>query len=144
MSDKNDTDHVLPGPDSLRVQLSELNIRGRWYSSQLWQLPFAYFGVSGLVVGQALTRNTTYLPVILIAVAIFGFFVIWHMIGILDGQKRSVDNIQSIEKSLHLPVTALWKLYYVLPLIIAVLFGVLAYLGFGLFLIRCLGCECIK
>lgn len=37
--------------DSLRVQLEQLNERSCWYSSQLWQAPFAFFGITAIVIG---------------------------------------------------------------------------------------------
>jgi len=37
--------------ESLRVQLEQLNERGRHYATVLWQVPFAYLGLAGLFVG---------------------------------------------------------------------------------------------
>jgi hypothetical protein len=35
---------ISPTQEALREQLKELNNRSRWYSGQLWYIPFAYFG----------------------------------------------------------------------------------------------------
>jgi hypothetical protein len=41
-----------PTNDTLRVQLVELNNRGRQYGGQIWQVPFAYVGIVGVVLAR--------------------------------------------------------------------------------------------
>ncbi len=123
--------------DSLRVQLSELNNRSRWYTARLWHIPFAYFGILGVTVAQFMAEGRSYLPYVLILFGLFGCFVLWHMWEIWDGEKRAVEELQITEGLLELPQTAQYKKNYVLSLFIALLLGVLACLGFGLYLLKC-------
>ncbi|MEW8385338.1 MAG: hypothetical protein AB2704_26055 [Candidatus Thiodiazotropha taylori] len=95
--------------EALRVQLTELNNRGRWYSSQLWQVPFAYLGITGLLLSQIKLAETQTFILIVVSVAFLGAFVIAHMNGIADGEKRAVKDLQNTETSLGIPQTALYR-----------------------------------
>lgn len=77
-------------PESLRVQLSELNNRSRWYTAQLWHIPFAYLGVLIIAIGQVVDKKPLYLPHVLLLGAFFGVCVLCNMWGLLDGIKRAV------------------------------------------------------
>ena len=46
-------------PNTLRQQLQVLNERSRWYSAELWQIPFAYLGLTALVIAQIATNEKT-------------------------------------------------------------------------------------
>src|SRR5579859_6918229 len=78
--------------DSLRLQLTELNNRSPWYASQLWQVPFAYLGLTGAAIIAGLDKSTKYLPSIFIACSIFGLCVAIHVHGVTDGIKRAVKH----------------------------------------------------
>ena len=54
---------AMPDPESLRAQLTELNIRSRTYTTQIWQVPFAYLGILSIAVVQAAGK----LPSLLLA-----------------------------------------------------------------------------
>ncbi len=41
-----------------RIQLTELNNRSRWYSAQLWQLPFTYLAVTAIAISNLESQNT--------------------------------------------------------------------------------------
>lgn len=102
--------------ESLRIQLVELNNRARWYSSQLWQIPFLYFGVCSVLLG-AITEGDlmTYFFTTLF-VAFIGPFIIWHMHGISNGEMRAVLNLETTEKALGLPNTVQYRKNYTHPL----------------------------
>jgi len=102
-----------PSIDVLKEQLKELNTRSRWYASQLWYIPFAYFGIVALVLGN-LTKTEIeqlHLSLGLFACGFVGVFVIWHMFNIQDGEHRAIRNIQKVEDHLHLERTAELKSY---------------------------------
>jgi len=107
--------------DSLRVQLTELNNRARWYSSQLWQVPFAYLGVTGVLLSQMGCKSPTNWLLMSTAIAILGVFVIVHMNGIADGERRAVENLQAAEGALDIPPTALYKPNYARPFYVLVI-----------------------
>lgn len=110
---KIDNDDVLL---SLRVQLTELNNRSRWYSSQLWQLPFAYLGVTGLLFGGVAGGGLFEWLILCLVVFLSGPFVIEHMANIADGERRAVKNLIAVEEKLGLPNTAQYKESYTTPL----------------------------
>lgn len=95
-----------PSEATLRVQLQELNQRSRWYTSRLWQIPFAYIGIAS-TYWWASNSSSSYinkgLPIFMIALGI----IVWDHINDL-GEKisRAVDNIQRVEGELQLEVTA--------------------------------------
>ncbi|AUM14703.1 hypothetical protein [Ketobacter alkanivorans] len=101
---------------SLRVQLTELNNRSRWYSSQLWQLPFAYLGVTGLLFGGVAGGELFEWLILCLVVFLSGPFVIEHMSNIADGERRAVKNLIAVEDKLGIPNTAQYKECYTTPL----------------------------
>ena len=97
-----------PEPESLRTELTELNVRARTYTSQIWQVPFAYLGILGVVVVQAADKAPRLLPVLLVLLvsgALVGVAVIFHVAAMLDGSRRAVENIRKVEKALNLEET---------------------------------------
>jgi hypothetical protein len=118
---------IAPDKDSLQRQLTELNSRARWYSSQLWQVPFAYLGLSGLTIANAAGKTLLYMPFIFWTCAVFGLLVFIHTVGMRDGERRAVKNLQRTEEALHLSQTAQYKPSYVVPLQIAIILAVLIY-----------------
>jgi len=115
---------IKPDEESLRVQLSELNNRSRWYSAQSWHIPFAYFGILLITASQIHDKAPCLLPFFLIFMGIFGILVLWHMCGIINGAERAVKNLKNTEKLLNLPETAQLRRGYVIPLFIALIIGV--------------------
>jgi len=120
-------DPTLPTPGALERQLSELNNRSRWYASQRWQVPFAYITITALAVANSGAKPSIRLTCVLWASAIFGVCVILHWFAMLDGLSRAVRNLQSIERSLSLDVTARVKPSYVLLLAVALVLATVSY-----------------
>lgn len=86
--------------------MTELNNRSRWYSSELWQIPFAYLGVTGVVIAQLAEKANDYLGIGFAASAAFGVFVIIHTFRIRASEQRAITHLQETEAALHLPITA--------------------------------------
>jgi hypothetical protein len=122
-----------PEPESLRVQLTELNNRSRWYSAELWQIPFAYLGLTGLIIVQIADKTPRHLGLAFITAAVFGVFVIIHMFKIRKHEIRAVEDLQETEAKLNLKPTAKsssgLKVFQ-----IAVLLAVIAFAFTGLYL----------
>jgi hypothetical protein len=129
----------------LLALLSEFNNRSRWYSSRIWQIPFAYFGISGILYGLMLKTNTVsiFLSCFFIILGIIGLFVFLHMVGLMNGERRAVSNLQKVEKNLfenvlknnpNLQPARYVPYLYVFPLALIVLMTFLfnLYLGFSL------------
>ena len=113
-------------PESLRTQLVELNNRSRAYTAQLWQLPLAYLAAAALVVAGV---KESALPVGLLSVGLAGLLVLWHLVAIDDGRRRSVRHLQRLEQELSLTQTAEDRPGYFLPLHLMVLLGSLVPIG---------------
>jgi len=107
--------------NALLVQLTELNNRARWYSSQLWQVPFAYLGVTGVLLSQMGGASPENWLLMVAVIAIFRVFIGVHMNGIADGEKRAVLNLQATEEALMIPPTALYKPNYARPFYVLVI-----------------------
>ena len=91
--------------NALLVQLAELNNRSRWYSSQLWQVPFAYLGIAGVVLAQLSDKPKAVFASGLFLAAIFGCLVYRHMSDMQDGVARAVVHLIKLEETLHLEPT---------------------------------------
>ncbi len=92
---------------SLDQQLIQINERVRMHAQRLWQLPFAYLGVLGLLI-QGFTNATSPRRVQIIAgcFTLIGVFVGWAMGGAVEGIYRGVRALARVEQLLKLPPTA--------------------------------------
>ena len=129
-----------PETETLRVQLVELNNRARWYSSQLWQLPFAFLGITGVSIATFIDKESLFLALALFACSIFGLCICIHMRGILDGEKRAVKDLQDIENLLKLPKRAKFK-KYAKPLWVTVFLFTIFYFIFSFVVLISILCK---
>ena len=111
----------------LCTQLNELNARSRWYSSQGWHVPYAYIGVSSILVGTIADKMPTLLPWASLFASIFGILTLMHMCKIRKGTKRAVNCLQKVEEELKLEITAQLS-PNVSHLVIIIVLGMIAYL----------------
>ena len=112
--------------ESLRVQLTELNNRSRAYTAQIWQVPFAYVGIVGVVLAQLADKDPRVKAVAMAAAAAFGVPVLIHLTSLANGCRRAVENIRAVERKLYLTETAQYRpAWYIAPLIGSVILTVL-------------------
>jgi hypothetical protein len=122
-------DAILPERRSaLERQLTELNGRGRWYSGQLWQVPFAYLTITGVAIGGTADKVAVRQSFVLCSCAVFGICVFIHLCGMIDGQARAVRSIQAVEALLKLEQTAKLRYWYAVPLVAAVALATVVYI----------------
>jgi hypothetical protein len=131
-----------PTCDILKEQFKELNSRSRWYSGQLWYIPFAYFGLVSLTLGNVVAREPKFIGAALLFCGIVGILVFWHMLGIKDGEKRAVENLQAVEIKLGLDKTVEYK-GYTLAFFIGVFVVLMACLLGGI-LFLCSSLRCVN
>lgn len=123
----------IPAEESLRVQFSELNIRSRWYSSQLWQLPLAYLTLTGAGAVSIDTRDARELAIAFIGFAALGILLSVHLIGMRDGEARAIRALRDVEDSLKLKPTVQYRPgTYVVPLQAAVVLATVLWALIGL------------
>lgn len=132
MNEKNEA--VKPNRNSLRTQLTELNSRSRWYTSRLWQVPFAYLAITGVALSGLADKSPKLLTIALFAAVVFGLLVVIHCGAMLRGVQRAVDNIREVEQKLGLDETAQYNPCYVYPLFGMVIFAIILYLIGGIYL----------
>lgn len=94
--------------EDLRAQYVELNTRSRWYASQAWQVPFAYIGLSALLLAP-FVKDHLYLGITLILAALLGILVVIHLFGIFERIKATVNGMNTLEESLGLPSRSEYK-----------------------------------
>jgi hypothetical protein len=117
--------------DSLRAQLSETNARARFYATQIWQVPFAYIAVCGVIAGVGDARDPLWLAAVSRVCGAIGIPLVVYVLGLWYADLKAVDSILAVEKTLGLEVTVKHRWYTTWPIMI-VLFGVvLALLHFG-------------
>jgi uncharacterized integral membrane protein len=108
--------------EELIAQLHELNDRSRMYNSQIWQVPFAYFGLTILVITTIMNNTNTYTFVFsLIFELSLGVAVIIHMLGLQDGINRAVSNVKKVESKMGLENTVKYSKQTWWPLFIMVI-----------------------
>jgi hypothetical protein len=116
-----ESSEVVLESESLRVQLAELNARSRAYTAQVWQIPFAYLGIVGVVLAQVADKPAIVVMIALFSAAAFGLFVLIHLIAMTHGIRRAVENIVKVEGQLGLPATAQYRFWsYIMPLAMVV------------------------
>lgn len=92
---------------TLLTQLTELNSRSRMYSVELWQIPFAFFGVTGIGITHIAARVPEFLPHAFALSSVFGVFVIVHMRKIRVLEQKAVSKLRQIEQELGLKQRAI-------------------------------------
>jgi hypothetical protein len=123
--------------DALRTQLTELNSRSRWYTSQLWQVPFAYLAITGVGLAGLANKSHTIFAIALIAAAVFGGCALMHLVGMLDGVRRAVKNLKKVEKKLELDPTVKYRSFYEWPLLLVLILAIALYFSGGIYLLLC-------
>ncbi len=125
--------------ESLRVQLAELNTRARTYTSRMWQVPFAYVGIIGVVFAEVADKEQEIFAIALGIGMVFGILVLVHLTSLMDGVRRAVDNIRKVERALSLEQTAEYRpWWYISPLIGLVISAILfCAVGAGQYYFQC-------
>lgn len=124
-------DITAPTQDALIGQLTQLNERASWYSTQLWALPLAYLGGVSVAVGTvAKDARDLFGPTLLLS-GICGLLILAHLRGVADGEKRAVENLGRIERDLKLLETVQYKPGYTKPLVLSVTVAALVLLASG-------------
>jgi hypothetical protein len=107
------------------VQLTELNNRDCHYTSQSWQVPFAYVSIVGVVLAQVADKKAEVVFIASACGAAFGLFVLIHLTSLANGIGRAVTNICGVERALQLDQTAEYRPeWYIGPLILSVILTV--------------------
>ena len=112
--------------ETLRAQLTELNQRSHWYSAQLWQLPFAYLGITGVALASLDSATPRKYAITCFAAGVLGLLVFIHMVAVRRLEKRAIGKLSDVEKELGL-APAEDSIVDVYPMIMATFLGMVFY-----------------
>lgn len=115
---------------TLRAQLAELNQRSHWYSAQLWQLPFAYLGITGVALASLDNASERKYAVTCFAAGVLGLLVFIHMLAVRRLERRAIGKLSDVEKELGL-APAEDGTGDVYPMILATFLGMAFYFALG-------------
>jgi hypothetical protein len=121
--------------ETLRAQLAELNQRSHWYSAQLWQLPFAYLGITGVALASLDSAIPRKYAITCFAAGVLGLLVLIHMFAVRRLEKRAIAKLSDVEKELGL-APAEDSVVDVYPMIIATFLGMAFYFALGVHFFR--------
>ena len=126
------TDHRQ---ETLRAQLAELNQRSHWYSAQLWQLPFAYLGITGVALASLDSATPRKYAITCFAAGVLGLLVLIHMVAVRRLEKRAIAKLCDVEKELGL-APAEDSVVDVYPMMLATFLGMAFYFALGVHFLR--------
>lgn len=130
-----------PSDAALIEQLSQLNQRARWYSTQLWALPLTYIGGAGALIGNFTKEAPLYCGLALTATGLIGIAILGHLDGISDGEARAVENLAKTEEQLNLFNTVKYAPKYTTPLKLSVRATTILLLAAGFITLGSASCE---
>jgi hypothetical protein len=114
------TDPHKVNDESLRAQLIQLNERSRWYSSQAWQIPFAFLSLVVIAVETTMDKSRITGGSVFLVLFFIGLFVIWHMISVAKGAERAVVSLKKIERELFFQQTTVKQTHTWLPFFVSI------------------------
>lgn len=110
--------------ENRRTQLSELNSRARTYASQLWQVPFGYLALVGVLLTQLNSQSSLLTPVFISAL---GTSVLAHMGFVVYFHNNTVQKIIKLEATMGLnKATSIGPGGTVAPFMALVFLGILS------------------
>jgi hypothetical protein len=81
-----------------KTQYEQLNQRARWYSTQLWLVPFTYFGLIGVGFEKINAFKETYLKSTgLLLMAFFSLAIFVHVSSVKYYERKAVKAMKDLE-----------------------------------------------
>lgn len=84
--------------DKWTTQYEQMNMRSRWYGSQLWYVPFAYVAILGYGLQKMPALSGWQSNLLNFGLAIFSFGVFVHVVSLKYGERRAVRRMQQLEE----------------------------------------------
>jgi len=81
------------------TKYKQLNERARWYSSQLWYIPFAYVGLIGIGIEKTLALISPFRSIAFIFLGIFSLSVYVHVTALKYYERRAVGSMRQMENN---------------------------------------------
>ncbi|HEX5714657.1 MAG TPA: hypothetical protein VF179_00760 [Thermoanaerobaculia bacterium] len=119
-----------PQPESLRTQLEILQTRIGVHGGRLWQLPLTYLGVLVVSLSQFDRQDPVFAPwFVFSSLTIFGVLLLWCMYGAFEGYKRTVKDMNDVERKLALVETTKNRVSHYAPYFGILVLGILFTVG---------------
>ena len=118
------------------TKYEQLNLRSRWYSSQLWYIPFAYVGIVGIGLGKILTLPYPLNSLGLILLGIFSISVFVHVSAIKFYERRAVRSMQEMEDKLISGGGSPWYLSFAWYIKLMICLASYFFIAYGVHLVR--------
>jgi hypothetical protein len=83
--------------DNWGNKYDQLNQRSRWYSSQLWYVPFAYIGLVGLGLEKIDKLQPPLDSLAYLTLALFSVGVFVHIKSLKYYERRAVESLRELE-----------------------------------------------
>lgn len=110
----------------------ELNQRSRWYSSQLWYVPFAYIGIIGLGIEKLEKLDNLPFPLGNLAYLMMAFFslaVFVHVCSLKFYERRAVLEMQKLENPVVSGGASKWYMSFASYMKLMLVVGSYAFAG---------------
>lgn len=118
------------------TKYEQLNQRSRWYSSQLWYIPFAYVGIVGIGLEKILELSYPLNSLGLILLGIFSISVFVHVSAIKFYERRAVRSMQEIEDKPISSGGSPWYLSFAWYIRLMICIASYFFIAYGVFLVE--------
>lgn len=88
-------------PKHIITKYEQLNLRSRWYSSQLWYVPFAYVAIAGLFLKEIANLSDEVKSFGYLFFSAFSLAVYVHVLSLKYHERRAVAKMQDIEREIY-------------------------------------------
>lgn len=78
----------------------QINQRSRWYSSQIWYIPFAFIGLTGIILGNIAKFDSPLKTTIYFILCFLSISVFVHVASLKYHERRSVSALKKLESEL--------------------------------------------
>ena len=114
------------------TKYQQLSERSGRYSSQLWQVPFAYIGLVGIGIDKILKLASPMKSIALFILGMFSLSVLVHITSIKYYERRTVRNMQEIENKPISSGGSPWHLSYIEYTKLMILFVTYSFFGYSI------------
>ena len=122
-----------------KITWEELNQRSRWYTAQLWYVPFAYVGIVGFAFDKIVNLPYPLNSFGLFLLGIFSIAVFVHVLALKFYERRAVSSMQEQELEGSRTISgggSQWYLSFTWYIKVMICFASYLFTGWGLWLVE--------
>ena len=114
------------------TKFEQLNTRSRWYSSQLWYVPFAFIGIVGLSFEKVSNAEYPLNVLIFIIFGIFSISVFVHVSALKYYERRAVKSMQELENKVTSGGGSKWFISFAFYIRVMLLLASYFFIAYGI------------